>query len=476
MSLPVITVQQMREWEQITWAGGQTEAAVIARVGRAVATRLLQATQAGDFILVLAGKGHNGEDARQACPHLAERRVQLINITDPATALGEISDALAKQPAMIVDGLFGTGLNRPLDPSWVQLIEAVNKSELPVLAVDVPSGLNADTGEPQGAAIHAAITLTVGAPKRGIVLVKAYPFVGRLEVATDVGLAPCPARAELNWIEAVDFKNYPPRRSVGTNKGSFGHLAIIAGSLGYHGAAVLAAKAALRAKVGLVTVLTQPNVYYAVAGQLDAAMVRVWQKDTKLPESTTAVLVGPGLASTDIPVEMRQEMTRLWQLSPLAVIADASALDWLPFGATFQGTLRFITPHPGEAGRMLKMPVPTVQADRVNAVRELSRRWGDCWVTLKGHQTLVGRGSGDVFINSSGNPDLAQGGSGDVLAGYLAGLVAQPQLLKSDSGKAVRHAVWQHGAAADALTRRQASWNCDELITELGNTAGRRAW
>ncbi|MBI5775276.1 MAG: NAD(P)H-hydrate dehydratase [Verrucomicrobia bacterium] len=474
MSLPVITVSQMREWEQATWAGGQTEAAVIARVGRAVAERVLQATRPGDAILVLAGKGNNGEDARQACPHLHERAVQLINITDPATAMTEVTAALAKQPAAIVDGLFGTGLNRPLEIHWAKLIEAVNKSELPVLAVDVPSGLNADSGEPQGAAIHAAVTLTVGAPKRGLVLAKAYPFVGRLEVAADIGLAPCPIRDELNWIEAEDFKNFPPRRAVGTNKGSFGHLVIIAGSLGYHGAAVLAAKAALRAKVGLVTVYTQPNVYYAVAGQLDAAMVRAWQTGNKLPESATAILIGPGLASGDLPPDLRQDIARLWQLSPLAVVVDASALDWLPAGPTFLGTLRFITPHPGEAGRMLKLDAAAVQAERVNALRELSRRRGDCWVALKGHQTLVGRGSGEISINSSGNPDLAQGGSGDVLAGYLAGIVAQPQVLKNDAGRAVRHAVWQHGAAADALSRRQANWTCDELLASLGNTAGPR--
>jgi NAD(P)H-hydrate epimerase len=165
MPLPVISIAQMRDWEQATWAAGQTEAAVIRRVASCVAHRALQLTQPGDLILILAGKGHNGEDARGAREHLTERRVEVLDVTATADDLSKLDALLASRPALVIDGLFGIGLNRPLGPEWVSFIERVNAAGLPVLAVDVPSGLNADTGEPQGAAIEASVTLTVGAPK-----------------------------------------------------------------------------------------------------------------------------------------------------------------------------------------------------------------------------------------------------------------------------------------------------------------------
>jgi len=122
-----------------------------------------------------------------------------------------------------------------------------------------------------------------------------------------------------------------------------------------------------------------------------------------------------------------------------------------------KNAVRVLTPHPGEAARLLKCPPSQVQANRVHALREISRRFCDCWVALKGHQTLIGRGSGEIFVNPSGNPHLAQGGSGDVLAGFVAGLLAQPAL-QSDPSKALRYAVWQHGAAADALQAKRSAW------------------
>jgi len=183
MSLPVITVAQMREWEQATWAAGQTEGEVIRRVGQAVAQHALRLTQPGELILLPAGKGHNGDDVRAAQPHLADRRCELLEITSPANDLARLTDALARQPALVVDGLFGIGLNRALDAAWIQLINTLNAAHRPVLAVDVPSGLDADTGDNFGAAVRAEVTLTVGAPKRGLLRPPALEFVGRLEVA-----------------------------------------------------------------------------------------------------------------------------------------------------------------------------------------------------------------------------------------------------------------------------------------------------
>jgi hydroxyethylthiazole kinase-like uncharacterized protein yjeF len=195
-------------------------------------------------------------------------------------------------------------------------------------------------------------------------------------------------------------------------------------------------------------------------------MVRPWKAPLEAPESCTAILIGPGLAAENLPRSIRDTTQQLWKESKLAVIVDASALAWLPEGAT-TNALRVITPHPGEAARMLNKSVSELQADRVASLRELSKRFRGCYVVLKGHQTLVGRAGEDLFVNSSGNPYLAQGGSGDLLAGFLGGLLAQPAL-QGDAAKTLRYAVWQHGAAADALLVSKPNWTVEELAEVLG--------
>ena len=473
MSVPIITVAQMREWEQATWAAGQTEAEVIRRVGRAVAKRARQLTRPGDTVLLLAGKGHNGDDVRAAREPLADRKVELLDVASPENDLPKLEAALARQPALIVDGLFGIGLNRELDAAWVKFISRINASRIPVLAVDVPSGLNADTGEIFGAAVEAVVTLTVGAPKAGLLKPAAWPFVGRLEVATDVGLVTCPHPAEMNWTLGSDFAGFPPVRAVASHKGSFGHLAIVAGSVGFHGAAVLAARGALRAQPGLVSLFAHEPVYHTVATQLSGAMVKLWDAGTKFATDFSAVLIGPGLAAAGLPDEMKLIARKLWRDVVLPIVVDASSLDWLPLDPVPKNALRIITPHPGEAARLLKCSAAQIQENRPQALREISKRFGHCWVVLKGHQTLIGRSTGEIFVNPSGNPHLAQGGSGDVLAGFIAGLIAQPALL-ADPVKTLRYAAWQHGAAGDALQAAHGNWTSEDLAGEIGNVAERR--
>jgi ADP-dependent NAD(P)H-hydrate dehydratase / NAD(P)H-hydrate epimerase len=467
--LPVLTVQQMRQWEKATWETGQSEENVIQLVGRRLAQRIMELCSPGDAIWIIAGKGHNGDDARAALPGLRERNVVLMNVTDPLQGrddfLEKIQNRAGQRPTWIVDALFGIGLSRPLDDQWRQLIDTLNDAGSPILAVDVPSGLNADTGQREGAAIRAEITLTVGAPKIG--LLKGTGFAGRVEVLADVGLVECPVDSELAWTLPGDFAGLPPRRAVDGNKGTFGHVAIIAGSRGYHGAAVLSAWGALRSQVGLVSVYPQENAFIPVAAQLQSAMVHAWGAGKSQPKNCSALLVGPGLAADDVPESLKNEMRTSWHCLPLAMIVDASALDWLDEGPVPSGTARVITPHPGEAGRMLASSADAVQADRLGALRKLSNKFGDCCVVLKGHQTLVGRSTGKVFVNSSGNPFLAQGGSGDLLSGYLAGLLAQPDW-RRDPLLAVRFAVWQHGATADDLSQTRRNWTIQDLAERLG--------
>ena len=468
MPVPIITVAQMREWEEATWAGGQSQTAVIARVGELVARRVRQCTRPGDHVLILAGSGHNGDDARQAQPHLSDRQVDVLNVSDPQAALTTLRLGLKKNPTLIIDGLFGIGLNRPLDAHWRKFIARVNKAGVPVLSVDVPSGLNAETGTVEGEAIQATVTLTLAAPKRGLFAASAVPFVGRLELAPEIGLAPCPFESDWQWTQSGDFAGFPPPRAAFGHKGMFGHLAIVAGAQGSPGAGILAARGAQRARPGLITIFPQKNVYLPIASQLQAVMVQAFYPDFNLGPYT-AFLFGPGLGAPTIPPELRALVGRLWSTSELPIIVDASALDWLPPERPLpKQTIRVITPHPGEAARLLKWTSAGIQADRPKALRELSARFSNCWVVLKGHQTLVGRSEGELFVNPSGNPDLAQGGSGDLLAGYVAGWLAQPAL-QADPATAIRHAVWQHGAAADELSQERRNWVIEDLEARLGN-------
>jgi NAD(P)H-hydrate epimerase len=291
-----------------------------------------------------------------------------------------------------------------------------------------------------------------------------------LEVAEDVGLTACPAVSDLNWVTPADFGGLPPRRGDSAHKGNFGHLLVLAGSHGFHGAAVLATRGAQRGQPGLVTLVTPKDVYPPVAAQLQSAMVRSWTaSEPFVPDQCSAVLIGPGLAARELPQEMQLFTSRLWREAPGAVIIDASALDWLEPEVRPASGIRVLTPHPGEAARLLGCDSVRIQADRPAALRQLSVRFGNAWVVLKGQHTLIGRGDGEILVNSTGNPHLAQGGSGDVLAGFISGLLAQPAW-QAQPQRAIAYAVWQHGATADVLARVQPNWTIEDLVAAIGNT------
>jgi NAD(P)H-hydrate epimerase len=243
----------------------------------------------------------------------------------------------------------------------------------------------------------------------------------------------------------------------------------------------------------LVTVITSPEVYPAVAAQLAFAMVRTWNEPLALPAKATAVLIGPGLAGRDVPDWLRIQAKAWWRELPLPLVVDASALDWLaaehrqsnapirgdglgnpaaPATETHEGTnrprvggpIRVITPHPGEAQRWLEPGRRELDCSRETLLNALTPAG---IVVLKGHQTLIREGSGPTFLNPTGNPGLAQGGTGDVLAGFLGGLLAQPALQR-DPLLTTRYAVWEHGAAADRLESVRRNWTAEHLAAEIG--------
>lgn len=467
MPIPVITVAQMREWEKATWATGQTEAEVIRRVGKRIAKRVRKFTRSSDAILVLAGKGNNGNDARAASEFLGDRQIEILNVTAPDKDLPRLQELLRQKFALIVDGLFGIGLNRPLDEHWKKLMTTVNEAKIPIIAIDVPSGLNCETGLPEGAAIEATLTLTVGAPKKAC---SRNPH-GSMWAGSKCwktwdsstapshrnGIGPCRMTLKISRRAA---RRLAIKVQTGMSPLSPGALA----STGHQ----CWPRAAHRTQPGLVTLFTDAMVYPVVAPQFQAVMVGIFKPDMKFPDSATGILAGPGMHAPGVADAMKKTVQQLWRDSELPMVVDASALDWLVSSPLPKDAIRIITPHPGEAGRMLNATTKQVQADRPRALRELSKKFGNCWVVLKGHQTLIGRAEGDIFVNSSGNAFLGQGGSGDVLGGYVAGLLAQPALQK-DVFKTIRFAVWQHGAAADALQEKEKIWVVEDLISELGN-------
>lgn len=471
MPTPIVSVDAMRAWEARTWEAGVAPAEVIRRAGRAVGRAAMEMTSDGSPVLVLAGRGHNGDDAEVAAGGLEGREVTLCRVREAGdfeVARAWLDRHRGRREALVVDGLFGIGLNRPLEGAWAALVTGVNRSALPVLAVDVPSGLDAETGRTSGPAVIANRTLTLGAVKAGLLREGAAVHVGRLTLAADIGLVPWEGTTELSWTMAEDFEGYPPVRPTASHKGSFGQVVVVAGSMGYHGAAVLAARGAGRARPGLVSVVTEGRCYVPVASALQSAMVRTWEGEPWDGDRVTAVVVGPGLASRSLSPAWRAEFVRLWHEATCPVVVDASALDWLPTSGPVNG-VRVLTPHPGEAGRILGIPAAAVQADRPTAGRALLARWPGAaiWMVLKGSHTLVGSTESGLCVNSTGNPGLAQGGSGDVLAGYLGGLLAQPEVAV-ETGRAVRFAVWRHGAVADLLEATGEAWTSEDLAASMG--------
>lgn len=478
MAERVITVAEMREREERTWAAGVLVRSVQARAGAAVARVVQRLTRTGAPVLVLVGRGHNGSDAALAARGLTDRAtetVRLGSVRSFSRAQEWLSRHEGRRDALVVDGMFGIGLNRPVEGDWADMIRAVNGSGIRVVSVDVPSGLHADTGEALGETVKAWVTVTLGAVKRGLLRDAAARWVGRLELASDIGLIRDEVAGGLRWVEAGDFTGFPPRRMEGGHKGTFGHVGLVAGSMGYQGAAVLAAKGAQRARPGLVTLWTDPECWGPVASQLQAVMVRPWRGESLVATAPTAWVVGPGLASTSLSPAWVEEVRKLWREATVPVVVDASALDWMGGEAGDVAGLRVITPHPGEAARMLGTTSSGVQRDREAAIEALVERWGGSriWVVLKGRHTLIRGPGGDVWVNSSGNAGLGQGGTGDVLAGYLGGGLAQV-IGQHDPGMTIRHAVWRHGAAADALEASGRVWTTEDLVGEggLGRGAG----
>lgn len=439
--------------------------------------------------VVLCGAGNNGGDG-YVIARLARRAghdVRVCALTDPGLLAADAAMAwrdfvadggtlttfapgLLHDAGLVVDAILGTGLARPVTGGLRAAIEAVNAARRPVVAVDIPSGLDATTGLAAGIAVHADLTVTFVGRKLGLYLGEGPAHAGVVEFA-DLGIpaaaverAGLTGQSGLRLFMAGDLARILPRRPATAHKGDFGHVLVVGGNHGMGGAIRLAGEAALRAGAGLVSVATRP----AHAALLPLARPELMAHGiggaadlVPLFTRATVVAVGPGLGQDD----WARELLAATLASGLPLVVDADALNLLGDSHPLREDW-LLTPHPGEAARLLALTSRDVQRDRLGALTALRRRWGGT-ILLKGSCTLVGGAEGPPRVITTGNPGMATAGMGDALTGLAAGLIAQvgARLPRADVAAA---AAYIHGAAGDRAARDgQRGILASDLIAQL---------
>jgi len=389
-------------------------------------------------VYLLAESSRLKGDARLAFEKLQATPVPIHSFDGTLAAPGDV----------IVDALLGTGLSGDVKDQWRAAIEAINHAKAtaacPVVAVDIPSGLHADTGSVLGAAVQADVTVTFIGVKQGLLTGQGPDYCGEL-LFDDLGIdAKVYAQLEASAyrITQEDVSRLLPPRKRCAHKGNFGHVLIIGGNHGMPGAARMAAEAALRSGAGLVSVATRAEHVAAVVSARPEIMCHGVESAAQLRpllSSASCIAIGPGLGQDP----WAQALLGMVLETAKPLILDADALNLLAHEPLVRSNW-VLTPHPGEAGRLLQTPASHIQQDRFAAVRALQSRYGGIAV-LKGCGTLVCDGQGDITLCGAGNPGMAAGGMGDVLTGIVAGCMAQTNQL---SASAIA-AVYIHAAAAD---------------------------
>jgi ADP-dependent NAD(P)H-hydrate dehydratase / NAD(P)H-hydrate epimerase len=467
--LELLTAEEMGRADRLAMAGGVPGATLMENAGRAVADEVARRYPDIETVAVLCGPGNNGGDGFVAARHLEQRGYKVrLGFDGDAARLPEDAAAMAKRftgrrvplhpnilsgADVVVDALFGAGLARPIDGKLAQLVDGVNASGLPVIAVDVPSGVDGTTGEVRGAAIRAAATVTFFRLKPGHVLLPARNLCGEVSLA-DIGI-PAGVLADIapNTFAnqpALWLANYPWPKDE-SHKYARGHAVVMSGPVYSTGAARLAARGALRAGAGLVTVASPRDALQVNAAQLTAIMVREADdarglKALLADPRKNAVLIGPGVGVG----ERTKELALTALDSGGAVVLDADALTSFAYDprslfaaiAARKAPVVF-TPHDGEFARLFGDVVSMPKLDRA---RQAASRSGAV-IALKGADTVVAAPGGRASINATTSPWLATAGTGDVLGGMILGLLAQAM----PAFEGTSAAVWLHGAAAKAF-------------------------
>jgi hydroxyethylthiazole kinase-like uncharacterized protein yjeF len=457
-SRPIYSTQDIRRIEQAAGNAPLMERAAAAAAR--LAASLLPET--GKDVLVLAGPGNNGGDARIVAKILKEKffRVTL------ATKVAEIPPDT--RWSLVVDGLFGIGLSRPIDGEFAKLAGYANAQSCPVLALDVPSGLNSDTGQALGLAVRATHTITFIGLKPGLLTLDGPDLCGQVSVS-DLGIEFNPLEPGHGWIaEPALFSSILKPRKRNFHKGMAGSLAIIGGAQGMVGAALLAGRAGSKLGAGRVYVGLLDE---GLSHDPDALELMLRHPDDVLGLDLDAIVIGPGLGQG----ERAETLLGAVLASDIPCVLDADALNLISENEDLRRACArrsaetVLTPHPAEAARLLALKTADVQADRLKAARNLSGNL-NANVVLKGNGSIIVARDGRWFVNASGNPGMASAGMGDVLAGLLGSLLAQ----KYPGDAALVLGTHLHGSAADECVRNGAG--------PVGLTAGelvdpvRRLW
>lgn len=506
--MKVLTAAEMREVDRLTSERhGIPSLQLMETAGRRVAESCREIIHTSERhshkISVLCGKGNNGGDGLVAARHLqagnsvvkvylfakpeelhGDAAINLKRWCEDGNNVVPILDETVWRAAwpdlagadVIIDAIFGTGFRGAVTGVIAKAIEDINQHSLRatsahssmILAVDTPSGLPSDGQAAEGPLLYAHRTVTFTAPKPGQLISKDAVAVGALEVVgigSPAALVEEIGKSSMRWIGPTEFADFPLVRTVDSNKGLYGHVLVVAGSLGKSGTAIMAGYAAMRGGAGLVTVATPDVVLPIVAsahpeymseplvatdGGTASLQNLAQDRFAQIEEGKTVLALGPGLG---LQAETQDFIRRVVTQTELPVVLDADGLNAFARNADAlrQRRSKFlaITPHPGEMARLLMSSTKDVQKDRVKRAQEAAERW-NVHVILKGSHTIIASPDGEIFVNTSGNPGLAKGGSGDILTGLLAALTAQ--FKTKGWTRTLALGVYLHGKAAELAT------------------------
>ncbi|HXM63864.1 MAG TPA: NAD(P)H-hydrate dehydratase [Terriglobales bacterium] len=492
--MKIVAASEMRNIDCATSQRfGVPSLTLMENAGTAVAEFVVARYPLAERIGVICGKGNNGGDGFVAARKLkvAGKEVRIVLLAEPAELRGDAAEMFAKLPVapvivkssedlkqeqaravfeseVLLDAILGTGFKPPVSGLYAEAIRLMNASSAPVVAVDIPSGADADVmGEQTGAVARADAVVTFTAPRPAQVF-------GRLtDGSTLIAPIGSPEEAivsslQLNLITAHEIAPLVGPRPLAANKGNFGHVLVIGGALGKAGSVAMAGMAALRTGAGLSTVATPKSVLATVAGfhpeimtepldetDVGTISIRASGPLDALITGMTVLAVGPGISRVPETSEFVRTLVIKCK-TPLVLDADGlNAFEGRASELNGKGRTLVITPHPGEMARLTASTIAAVQRDRINVARTFAREH-ELIVVLKGHRTLIARPDGTVWVNTTGNPGMATGGTGDILTGMVSGLIAQnPERIV----EAVIAAVHLHGLAGDVACESMGEYS-----------------
>ncbi len=462
--------------------------------GRATADVIIAEYPYTQAAAVFAGGGNNAGDGFVIARQLISEGVEVVTYvaSDPKKYKGdaltnyralkksggeivELGGSLRKYRTadIIVDALFGTGLERKVTGFYKKVIEFINSQSAPVISVDLPSGLDADTGHPLGAAVEADITVTYALPKIGTSVYPGVDYAGDVFLANITTPEVLEEDISLELLTAYDVVDIIPPRHEDTNKGTYGHLLILAGSPGKSGAATLASEGALRVGTGLVTVgvpfslnpIMEQKTTEVMTEPLPETDLKTFGKlsvqralELASEKRISALALGPGMSTSD---EAGEFLFQIIRRTDKPMVIDADGLTLISHEPEILKKAKapiILTPHPGEMSRLTGLSISDIQGDRVKTALEFTRRYG-VHLILKGARSVISTPEGEISINTTGNPGMASGGTGDVLTGVVGGLLAQ----RLEPAEACKLGTFVHGLSGDLVA--------DE-IGDAGLTAG----